>query len=86
MVTGEPKPSVRPIDVARPITIAECALGMPPVDTRYSKSTAWVLTAARTSLIVCAAVQPRKLDQNHGCRKRFPGFQSAMTLAKAIVP
>ena len=69
MATGEPKPSVSPIDVARPITMAECALGIPPVETRYSKSTDLVFTAERTILIVCAVIQARNADQNHGCRK-----------------
>ena len=29
--SGEPKPSVMPMAVASPETVAECALGMPPV-------------------------------------------------------
>ena len=29
--SGEPNPSVMPIAVARPETVAECALGIPPV-------------------------------------------------------
>ena len=30
----EEKPSIRPMDVARPETVAEWALGMPPVEPR----------------------------------------------------
>ena len=68
---GESNPADRPVDVARPQTVAVWALGIPPVDENRRTSNFRVLATIRSIFSPCAAHQQKNAAQSGTLRKRL---------------